>query len=266
MLISSKDQGRVACELLAQGESNSPGIMTNAFETLGPNEKFEASVAADFVNALNRLIEGRSGDFQVGRPGEEAARLFVDALTKTIAYMKFRKGGGAQDSTREAELTTVWNNAGHALLPIDEDLARRCYMKGMGWTDPDVWERARKNGMKIGIPDMELALGKLRAGYDMTRPVPSWFPIAGVCFAALAVLFLMYMIVGGPNLDPDRTRLNMLSILVALCFAASGAFIGGDAVAKGRIPFFENSPITFSAVGGVGIFVVVYLILHYTIV
>jgi hypothetical protein len=71
----------------------------------------------------------------------------------------------------------------------------------------------------------------------------------------------MYLLMlGGPLEEGKRT---VLHLLMAISVAASAAFLGGDAAAKGTIPFFKDSPVTFSVWGGVGSFVVVYLILRY---
>jgi hypothetical protein len=195
---------------------------------------------------------------------DDSVACFEAALHQTIIYMRDRRDGAPPNSTREEELAELWAKAGNAVSWEDPELAHRCMMKGLGWSDPEVWKRAQANGIKIGIEDMERALESLLQlrGNAMQSKVPRWFPVAGVCFAALTVIFLMYLILLGPNLTESRQ--NLINLLISLAVAASGAFLGGDAVAKGRIPFFKDSPITFSAVGGVGIFIVVYLILRYT--
>jgi hypothetical protein len=136
-------------------------------------------------------------------------------------------------------------------------------MKGNGWIDERVWERARKQGIKVGVEEMENARRTLNGNRPSEQKVPSWFPIAGVIFAAATVLFLMVIFVVG--LPVDESRRLVLNVLIALCVAASGAFLGGTAAAKGRIPLFKDSPIQFSAAGGIGIFVVVLLIMKYAV-
>ena len=136
-------------------------------------------------------------------------------------------------------------------------------MKGNGWIDSDVWLRAEEEGIKIGIKDMEgarMALNKLRPTKDA---VPGWFPIVGVLFAVATVAFLMYIFIQG--LPVDESRRLELNVLMAFCVAASAAFLGGTAAASGKIPFFQDSPIQFSAVGGIGIFVVVLLVMKYAV-
>jgi hypothetical protein len=229
-------------------------------------ESIEARRGADLIRSVKQFAErpGRTlGEALHEQRAADAVSDFVRALQATIVYLKARRDGAPYDGREESELSRLWGNAGNAVSWIDPELARRCIMKGLGWADPDVWERAESKGIKIGIADMEDALQSLLEKKEraMEQKVPSWFPIAGAFFTALTVLFLMYLIVVGPALDP--TRQNMLNLLMAFCVAASAAFLGGNAVAKGTIPFFKDSPITFSAIGGVGTFVVVFLILRY---
>lgn len=94
-----------------------------------------------------------------------------------------------------------------------------------------------------------------------TGNIPSWFPIAGVSFSLLTIVFLMYLLLFGPPLDPRKKLI--FDFLMAFCTSASAAFLGGSAAASGRIPFFKDSPINFSTYGGIAILVVVFLILHY---
>jgi hypothetical protein len=188
---------------------------------------------------------------------------FDKALIATIAYMKDRADGATEDKTTERGLTKLWTAAGKAVSSLDLSLADACTMKGLGWTNPKYWKDARDRGMRISIDDMtdaRLALNKKRNSYSVEGSVPKWFPIAGVCFAVITIGFLMYLLLG-PPVDPQKK--NIFDVLMAFCASASGAFLGGSAVANGRIPFFRNSPITFSAYGGIGIFVVVFLILHF---
>jgi len=91
--------------------------------------------------------------------------------------------------------------------------------------------------------------------------VPKWFPVAAVGFTVLTIGFLFYLILRPEDIAPSKHLI--FNVLMAFCAAASLSFIGGTAHASGRIPFFKDSPVEFMAVGGIGVFVVVLLILHY---
>jgi hypothetical protein len=90
--------------------------------------------------------------------------------------------------------------------------------------------------------------------------VPRWFPAAGLGFAIATFLSLMYFLIG-PELASGRKFL--FDAWLAFCVAASTAFLGGAAVARGtlKIPFMKVEPMQFVAFGGVGVFVVVLIIL-----
>lgn len=226
----------------------------------------QARKGEDLIASVKQFAERPqpiSAEADQQQRADDAVSRFVMALRETIIYLKDRRYGAPEDIHRELVLSDLWGKAGHAVSWIDPDLANRCMMKGLGWSDPEVWERAEAKGIKIGIADMEDALQSLlnKKERSMEQKLPGWFPIAGMFFAAMTILFLMYLILIGPALDP--TKQNILNLMMAFCVAASAAFLGGDAVAKGNIPFFKDSPVAFSAVGGVGTFIVVFLILKY---
>ena len=121
------------------------------------------------------------------------------ALVATIKYMEGRKVGKPQDQNHEWQLTELWMEASRALSPIDDPevakVADACKVKGLGWTDPTVWEAAERKGLKIGVQDMQGARMLLNAKRGIsvsTSRAPAWFRIAGVCVAAVTVLFLMW--------------------------------------------------------------------------
>lgn len=112
---------------------------------------------------------------------------------------------------------------------------------------------------------------RMRSDNNGTRPneklsrqgqsvVPEWFGKAGLGFTVLTVASLFYLIVG-PGVSDQRKLI--FNVWVALCVAASAAFLGGSAATSGalRIPFIKDAPVRFSAFGGVAIFVVVFLLL-----
>jgi hypothetical protein len=88
-----------------------------------------------------------------------------------------------------------------------------------------------------------------------------WMPVAALVFATLTLISLFYLLLS-PEDIPQSKHL-IFDVWMSFCVAASASFIGGTAQASGRIPFFQDSPVQFMAVGGVGVFIVVFLILHY---
>jgi len=90
---------------------------------------------------------------------------------------------------------------------------------------------------------------------------PKWIPVAAVVFTALTLVSLFYLLLRPENIPPNKHLI--FDVWISFCVAASASFIGGTAQASGRIPFFRDSPVQFMTVGGVGVFIVVFLILHY---
>lgn len=205
---------------------------------------------------LDTWIENTPPQKLADREHREAIEAIDTALAATIKYLNGSGRGGKSKPTPE-DISKLWRKASVAVGPVNEELSAACGMKGFGWIKPGEWERARKKGVKIGIEEMQDALIVLTASRpSIARPgVPYWFPIAGVSFAAITVLFLMYWLLVGPQFDPQKKV--VFDVLIALCVACSGAFLGGSAVASGKIPWFKNSPIQFSTAGGIAIFIIV---------
>ncbi len=121
------------------------------------------------------------------------------ALVATIRYMEGRRAGKPLDQNHEWQLTERWMEASRALSPIDDPevakVADACMVKGLGWTDPAVWEAAERKGLKIGVQDMQgarMLLNRKRGNSVSNSRAPAWFSIVGVCVAAVTVLFLMW--------------------------------------------------------------------------
>jgi hypothetical protein len=112
-------------------------------------------------------------------------------------------------------------------------------MKGLGWTDPQKWSAAEKQGFKIGVEDIENARmvlnAKRQALASRVAPAPAWFPAAGAGFSVITILFLMYLLIGAPLEAGKKTT---FVTLMAFCASASAGSLGGSAVAQGRTPFF----------------------------
>ena len=92
----------------------------------------------------------------------------------------------------------------------------------------------------------------------------TWLIKVGVAFAAISVLFLMALVlfaIQGKSI-PDGSRF-LIYIIVAFAVAFAFAGIGGDAAAKGSIPFFEKSPMKFSVGGGIAVFFIALVVCNY---
>jgi hypothetical protein len=187
------------------------------------------------------------------------------ALLETRKYLKHRREGGDRDPDVENRLSKLWFDASSSIRPYNSQLADLSMVKGHGWADETAWNEPENKELPIRVDQM-LSLLREQARRPPpldpsdTPPIPSWFPIAGVIFTALASVSLFYLIVQGEEISTG-TRI-IFDVWVALCVAASVSFLGGTAWTQGKLPWIGNSPIRFTAVGGVGVFVVVLIIMY----
>ena len=96
--------------------------------------------------------------------------------------------------------------------------------------------------------------------------MPTWFPKAGYGSLILTLVFLISLVVADTLGFPVRDSSRMLVVFVlAIGISAAASFVGGDAAAKGTIPFpfAKESPVTFSVSGGIAAFVITLLIGYY---
>jgi hypothetical protein len=192
-----------------------------------------------------------------------AVQSYDKALRETVTYPEsVRLGKKPSNQDSEMELSRLWSDASVAVSTFDPELANRCFIKGQGWLDPKVWNDDRYKKYGIGIDDMREALMEFnkKQYVQNQQRIPDWFSKAGVGFSTATFLSLFYLLVG-PNLALQKRVI--FDAWMAFCVAASAAFLGGTAVSKGtlKLPFMKDAPVQFSAVGGIAIFIVVFLML-----
>lgn len=93
--------------------------------------------------------------------------------------------------------------------------------------------------------------------------VPSWFPICGAVFGGISLLFFMILVmlsVFGKEI-PSTSKFIVVAVL-AISSGLSANFLGGTAAAEGKfkIPYFENSPISFGVTGGIAVLIIVFVL------
>lgn len=90
---------------------------------------------------------------------------------------------------------------------------------------------------------------------------PKWVMIAGFCCLGVLILFMMGLIVAslGGHEVPCGSRFLVVALFAAVGGAAAG-FLGGWAVAEGKVPFGKNSPVQFGVGGGIGVLVLLMII------
>ena len=90
----------------------------------------------------------------------------------------------------------------------------------------------------------------------------NWVLIVGVLLGAITIFFLMALVVMSTFalIVPPGSRFIVITI-IAFGLSFSGAFIGGNAAAKGKIPFISEAyTAEFSAGGGVATFLIVFIV------
>jgi hypothetical protein len=65
--------------------------------------------------------------------------------------------------------------ASRAVATINPKLSDACMMKGLGWTDPEIWEIARRDGVNISIEAMQKARSDVNKS-DMKCTAMKAFP------------------------------------------------------------------------------------------
>jgi hypothetical protein len=71
--------------------------------------------------------------------GQRAVEAILRAVNETKLYISSLERGEKRRRDREEDLSRHWTTAAAALHGINEDLARRCQLKGQYWTEPDAW-------------------------------------------------------------------------------------------------------------------------------
>ena len=95
--------------------------------------------------------------------------------------------------------------------------------------------------------------------------IPPWFQRAGFVVGTITLLFFMFLVVAGISGHgvPLESRFPVVAVLALGCALAT-TFLGGEAVATGKIPFFSNAhPLAISTSGGVAVLVIVLVLGHY---
>ncbi|MFZ0819647.1 MAG: hypothetical protein WAM91_06230 [Candidatus Acidiferrales bacterium] len=99
------------------------------------------------------------------------------------------------------------------------------------------------------------------------RRFPTWALSAAAISGGATLLFFMVLVLltmfGHPL--PSNAKFPAISAL-ALGVAMAAAFLGGNAVAKGQlqVPLLKDKPVQFSVVGGIAVFVIVFLLANST--
>jgi len=98
-----------------------------------------------------------------------------------------------------------------------------------------------------------------------SQSFPDWAPVAGSVAGGTTLLFFMVVVmmaIFGREVPP-ASRFPVIAVL-ALGFAMTAAFVGGNAAAKGNLPVpgLQDKPVEFSVAGGIAVFIIVLFVGH----
>jgi hypothetical protein len=228
---------------------------------LPPLDSLETERATDLLRRLSAWAAQDSQRYAPDEAYHAAIAAVHRALRETRTYLRHRNDGGERDAATEAKLSNLWSSAAQAIGPHSQELGNLCYVKGHGWADDSVWGQEPFRSLPIGVDEMLSRLLNVAPRAPRAES-PRWFPIAGVAFAAATVISLFYLLIGPTPIEPGRRII--FNVWVALCVAASGAFLGGTAFAHGQLPipnWLGGTPAQFMTRGGIAVFIVTFLVL-----
>lgn len=227
-----------------------------------------AEDAESFINSTQEYIvvpsSGVPSRFAIlsqQHQGEERfTRAFIavsDALLETRRYLAGKRTNEPADATEAKKISDLWKTAGALIREYDSSFGEYCIYKAEGWADESLWNTELYRGLPLKLDEIRNQMNKLNA----PTKVPQWFPVAAVVFTAFSFIGLFYLLVRPQDIPTSKHFL--FDVWVAFSLACSATFIGGTAQAWGKLPFFKDAPVKFFATGGIGIFVVVLIILHF---
>jgi len=82
-----------------------------------------------------------------------ALKSLYTALSETKSYFTDRKTQ-PKDRTREKQISHYWFSASSELKNINHELAKKCFLKGDFWTDPENWSQKEGEELNISIDEM----------------------------------------------------------------------------------------------------------------
>jgi hypothetical protein len=108
-----------------------------------------------FITLFNKTLEIfgliREGKKRKDEKIDLALFALYTALCETRAYVHDLNDGKRRNKKKEWRLAMLWHKASVPLRYIDRDLARRCFIKGGYWLEPETWSTAkvRNNGIAL---------------------------------------------------------------------------------------------------------------------
>lgn len=118
-----------------------------------------------FDKVLNVLGLIRERNLKRDEKIDTALHSLYVALSETKIYTLELKSGSERNRDKEYKLAKFWHDASVPLRKIEPELARKCFLKGSYWLEPDAWSQAKVEEYQIALDKVfeetrELLLGK----------------------------------------------------------------------------------------------------------
>lgn len=90
-----------------------------------------------------------------------------------------------------------------------------------------------------------------------------WALALGACVGIVTLVFLMALVIAAINgKSPPASAQYIIYAIISFGLAYATAFLGGRAAIQGELPFIpEGNAVEFSMVGGVAVFVIVFVVM-----
>jgi hypothetical protein len=97
------------------------------------------------------------------------------------------------------------------------------------------------------------------------KMIPAWFARAGFVVGGISLLFFMGLVllsIAGHEVPAGSKFLVV--VVLAMGAAFSAGVLGGEATARGKIPFLANqNPLTISTTGGIAVLLIMLIVGYY---
>lgn len=105
--------------------------------------------------ALGNLLKDKSQRRRLQDDrGQRAVESILRAVNETKLYIAALSRSKSRDTDREEELSRLWTETAAALHGIDDDLGRRCRLKGEYWANPEQWSEQQVRDARILLTEV----------------------------------------------------------------------------------------------------------------
>lgn len=113
-----------------------------------PDATIVLTIFDKFLKILGLIREGKiKRDEKI----DQGLQALYKALNETKSYVVSLNEGNIRDRRKEHNIAYMWHEASVPIRHIDPDLARRCFLKGSYWHEPESWSEAQVEESRIAL-------------------------------------------------------------------------------------------------------------------